>query len=87
MARKTEKTKLPDLLSPRELAAAWKCHQTTAVRILTRAGIQPVVFGSTRRGIRRYRIADVISFLEAPDKRSTEATPLRRGIRRHRGAG
>lgn len=87
MARKIEKTKIPDLLSPREIAAAWKCHPTTAVRILTRAGIQPVVFGSTRRGIRRYRIADVVGLIEAPEKQAATPTPLRRGVRGHRGVG
>lgn len=54
---------LGPLVSAPELAEEWGCHPTTVGRILSRAGIEPIVFGTARNALRRFRRSDVNRYL------------------------
>ena len=49
-------------LSPRELAARWKCARSTADRIVTQAGLTKVLLGEGKNGMVRYLRAEVAAY-------------------------
>lgn len=62
---------MKQLVSLKEIAATWGCHRTTARRKLATAGIHPIVFGSSRTSMVRYRLEDIEAYLRrcVPDDR------------------
>jgi len=49
-------------LSPRELAARWKCARSTADRIVTQAGLTKVLLGEGKNGMVRYLKEEVVAY-------------------------
>ena len=49
-------------LSPRELAARWKCARSTADRIVSRAGLTKLFLGDGQNGMVRYLKDEVTAY-------------------------
>jgi hypothetical protein len=49
-------------LSPRELAARWKCARSTADRIVSRAGLTKLFLGDGKNGMVRYLKDEVAAY-------------------------
>ena len=52
-------------VSVKTLARQWDCSRTTVCRLLEQAGVQAFFLGKGRNGAKRYRKADVDTFLQS----------------------